>query len=51
MTEIRRVLIDFGLEGGDLHSWRCGYPDVYGACKCLEELAEALHEATADADA
>lgn len=30
----------FGLpQGADgLHSWRCEYPDVYGACECFDEF-------------
>lgn len=46
LDAIREVLIDFGLDGGELHDWRCQHPDVYGECKCLDELAEALGEAT-----
>lgn len=44
-TTIRRVLREWGIESVEnqgLHSWRCQYPDKYGACKCFEELVHAL---------
>lgn len=25
---------------GSLHSWRCGYPEQFGACTCLQDVAE-----------
>lgn len=35
-------------EGGapesSIHSWRCSYPDKYGPCSCVEEMAEIIIE-------
>jgi len=28
--------------GSSLHSWRCEYPDRYGPCDCVAELADAV---------
>lgn len=25
-----------------IHSWRCEYPERYGACKCFQELVDDL---------
>lgn len=26
----------------DIHSWRCSYPERYGACTCLDTMVEEL---------
>jgi len=26
----------------NIHSWRCGHPDIYGKCSCFQELAAEL---------
>lgn len=46
---VRDVLYDHGLQqgGGGLHAWRCDYPEVFGECNCLDELATDLTEALA----
>ena len=31
------VELDWGI-----HSWRCSYPDRYGACSCFQEIAQEL---------
>lgn len=28
--------------GGSVHSWRCDYPDIYGPCDCVEQLADEI---------
>jgi hypothetical protein len=30
---------------GDIHSWRCEYPELYGPCTCIEETAMIIVEA------
>lgn len=46
--EIERVLREAGLTDrpdlydGNMHSWRCSYPEVYGACSCFTELIDSL---------
>lgn len=44
---IARVLSENGVGGVDasLHSWRCGYPDIYGPCTCTDELVNDLARA------
>ena len=27
---------------GDIHSWRCSHPDIYGRCTCFEDLLNEL---------
>lgn len=40
---IIQVLTDNGLSGsGELHGWRCGYPERYGPCDCVATLADEL---------
>lgn len=45
---LRAVLKSAGLSASpgefdsDIHSWRCGYPDRYGACTCLDDLVGDL---------
>lgn len=29
-----------GPVGADLHSWRCGHPERYGDCTCVDELVD-----------
>jgi uncharacterized Zn finger protein len=47
-AEIERVLRENGLTDqpdkydGDIHSWRCSYPDIYGPCSCFAELLDDL---------
>lgn len=36
MTVLRDESVD------ELHSWRCAYPDRYGPCSCVAELADAV---------
>jgi hypothetical protein len=37
---ILRILGEYGLSGnGELHAWRCAYPDRYGECTCVMDLA------------
>lgn len=39
-SQVERAVMDTFIEyGDDIHSWRCAYPDVYGACSCREEFA------------
>ena len=37
---IRKTLVEWGIEGnlGDVHGWRCQYPDIYGQCDCVDRL-------------
>lgn len=47
--DIRRILDEnavTSLENQGLHSWRCQYPEQYGACHCVEGLIEDLFEAS-----
>jgi hypothetical protein len=38
-----RVLLDEGAgPGNSIHSWRCEYPDRYGPCDCVGEVAQEL---------
>lgn len=52
---IVRVLRENGLTDepekydGDIHSWRCTYPDRYGHCSCFKDLADDLADAVTDA--
>lgn len=40
----RRILAENGVgqPGSSIHSWRCEYPDRYGARRCVEELLDDL---------
>jgi hypothetical protein len=38
--ELVALLLGEGVD--DLHSWRCAYPDRYGACSCVADLAGAI---------
>lgn len=40
----RKVLSEWGIEGnmGELHSWRCAYPDRYGSCDCVDSFIADL---------
>ena len=31
-----------------IHSWRCEYPDIYGACDCFGEMLRDLTAAVAE---
>jgi hypothetical protein len=43
---IKQELVSYGLaEFGELHAWRCRYPDIYGPCTCLDELTDDLVKA------
>ena len=48
MTLVQRIALiisnEGGYPGGNLHSWRCEYPGVYGPkkCNCLEQIAEQI---------
>ncbi len=45
---IERVLLDEGgVVGSSLHSWRCEYPDRYGPCNCIPEVAGECADALA----
>jgi hypothetical protein len=54
---VAAILREQGVDS--LHGWRCGYPDRYGPCDCLAELAadtltelrDAIHRDGDDADA
>lgn len=40
---IARVIVEEGgAPGNGLHSWRCEYPERYGACDCVEETAREI---------
>ena len=43
-TAIRKALSEWGIEGnlGDVHGWRCQYPDIYGQCDCVDRLIADL---------
>lgn len=30
-----------GEPGSSIHGWRCEYPDRYGPCECVDEVARA----------
>ena len=34
-----------GAPGNSLHSWRCEYPDRYGACGCVDQTAQMILDA------
>jgi hypothetical protein len=37
---VRKVLVEWGCEpGASPHGWRCEYPERYGDCDCLNEMA------------
>jgi hypothetical protein len=40
---VERVVRVINREGGEpgnsIHSWRCEYPDRYGKCDCVEQIA------------
>lgn len=42
-TQITRVaeiiLAEGGGPGNSIHGWRCEYPERYGPCDCVQELA------------
>ena len=43
---IVRVITDWGGATGDgLHSWRCQYPERYGQCDCLADVAQEICDA------
>lgn len=45
---IREEAIANGLaQPGELHSWRCDYPDRYGPCDCLGEFVRDMTAAIA----
>jgi len=31
-----------GAPGSSLHSWRCEYPERYGTCTCVRDLAASI---------
>jgi hypothetical protein len=39
-----------GRPGHSIHSWRCEYPDQYGACDCARVLVRLMLEAAVEAD-
>lgn len=46
-ADIERVLRENGVNEQDgMHSWRCAYPETYGACSCFEELVNDLMKVT-----
>lgn len=45
---IEQALRENGIdEHGDtgIHSWRCGYPNVYGPCDCFTSLVNDIEHA------
>lgn len=47
---ITKVLAENGIagNGGELHGWRCAYPERYGECDCLATLVAELVVAVRD---
>lgn len=42
-ARVMTVLTENGMtEGGNMHGWRCEYPDRYGPCDCCDLLADDL---------
>jgi hypothetical protein len=40
---VERELNQNGASAGEgIHSWRCEYPEMYGACECVEETARDI---------
>lgn len=39
-----------GVPGGSIHSWRCEYPDRYGECGCVYEVAQIIVAAVDECD-
>lgn len=48
IAAVTKVLRD---EGEPHDSWRCQYPDLYGPCHCLEQMAALIVDALPDASA
>lgn len=43
---ITQALTDNGLSGiGELHSWRCQFPQTYGECTCIADLVDDVVKA------
>lgn len=43
LDAIVKVLTDEGgVPGHDLHSWRCSYPEQFGPCTCLADVADLI---------
>ena len=43
----KALLDEGGGPGNGLHSWRCEYPDRYGPCDCVQEVADLILAAAA----
>jgi len=43
---IAQALLDEGAgPGNSIHGWRCEYPDMYGPCNCVTEVAAVVADA------
>lgn len=44
--ELVKLLLSEGAGETDhgIHGWRCAYPDRYGPCDCVNEMADAILE-------
>lgn len=38
----KALLDEGGGPGNSFHSWRCEYPDRYGPCDCVQEVADSI---------